>query len=129
VSEANKELVRAGLADVQVFWDMLDEYVVWDLRAWPTLDLDDIYFGRDAVIAGSRKYWGAWDEYEIEAEELFDAGQSVVAILHERGRGKGSRVPVERHHPQLWTFREGRIVRWESFETRSKALKAVELDK
>jgi len=29
---------------------MLDEHVVWDLRAYPVLDLDPFYVGRDAVI-------------------------------------------------------------------------------
>ena len=127
MSERNLELVRRGLGDVEIFWSMLDEYVVWDLREWPALDLGDVHTGREAVIAASRRYWGTWEDYSVEAEELIDAGPSVVVILRERGRGKGSGAPVEKHHPQVWTFRFGRIVRWESFESKEKALEAVEL--
>ena len=125
MSEKNVELVRRAIEDVDAFWELLDEYVVWDLRSWPTLDLDGFYVGREAVIRGSRHYWGTWDDYSVEAEELIDSGPSVVVILRERGRGKGSGAPFDRLHPQLWTFRAGRIIRWDSFQTRDEALEAA----
>jgi ketosteroid isomerase-like protein len=128
MSEENLELVRRGLERVDAFWEMLDEYVVWDLRNWPdTPGVGSVVFGRDAVIETSRRYWGTWEDYSVEAEELLDAGQSVVVITREQGRGKGSGVPVARQNPQLWTFRAGRIIRWESFRTRAQALEAAGL--
>ena len=121
----NVELVRRGTQDVHAFWAMLDEYVVWNLRDWPTFDLDDVYFGRDAVIKATRHYWGTWDDYRVDPEEIIDAGPIVVVILREIGRGKSSGVPVDRLHPQLWIFRAGRIIRWESLATRADALAAA----
>jgi ketosteroid isomerase-like protein len=106
---------------------MLDEYVVWDLRQMPAPDLDGVYVGRDAVIKASRHYWGTWGDYSVEPEELLDADPSVVVILRERGRGKSSGAPFDRQHPQLWTFRGDRIIRWESFRTRAEALEAAGL--
>ena len=35
---------------MEAFWALLDEYVVWDLRDYPILDLDGVYVGRDAVV-------------------------------------------------------------------------------
>lgn len=127
MSEENVERVRRGVASVDAFWAMLDEYVVWDLRGWPTLDLDTVYMGREAVIKASRHYWGTWDDYSVEIKELLEAGPSVVLVLHERGRGKASGAPVDQEHPQLWTFREGRIIRWDSFQRRAQALEAAGL--
>ncbi len=128
MSEENVEMVRRGIESVDTFWAMLDEYVVWDMRAWfPSPDLDDVYVGRDAVIKASRHYWGTWDEYRVEAEEILDAGPSVVVILHEYGRGKGSGAPFEKRHPQVWTFRGDRIIRWDSFSSRAEALEAAGL--
>lgn len=123
----NVELVRRAVASVDVFWAMLDDDVTWDLREWPMLDLDPVYVGRDAVIRGSRRYWGTWDDYSVEAEEILDADPSVVVILHERGRGKNSGAPCDKRHPQVWTFRAGRIIRWASFPTRVRALEAAGL--
>ena len=128
MSEENADLVRRGIESVDAFWAMLDEYVVWDLRNWPvTPGIDSVVVGRDAVIQASRRYWGAWKDYRMDIQEVFDAGQSVVVIFREQGRGKSSGAPVARQHTQLWTFRAGRIVRWESFRTREQALDAAGL--
>ncbi len=128
MSEANVELVRRGISDVERFWELLDDHVVWDLRARPPLDLEDIYFGRDAVIKASRHYWGTWDDYSLDAEELIDVGTSVVVAVRERGRGKGSGASFDDRYAQVWTFSRGRIVRWELFPDRATALEAVGLE-
>jgi ketosteroid isomerase-like protein len=127
MSQENVELVRRGIESVETFWAMLDEYVVWDLRGLPLLDLDPVYIGRDAVVAASRRYWGTWADYRIEAETLIDAGASVVVLLRERGRGKGSGAPIDERLAQVWTFLRGQIIRWESFGTKAQALEAVGL--
>ena len=128
MSEENVELVRRGIANVDEFWAMLDEYVVWDLREFSErgVDLDPVYVGRDAVIDASRRYWGTWKDYSLEAEELIDAGASVVVAVRERMRGKGSGVEVLRRFAQIWTFSRGQVIRWEIFDDRVEALAAVE---
>jgi len=128
MSEANVELVRRGIENVERFWAMLDDHVVWDLRARRGIDLEDIYCGREAVIKASRRYWGTWDDYHLDAEELIDVGTSVVVILRERGRGKASGASFDDRYAQVWTFSSGRVVRWEIFPDRAAALAAVGLD-
>jgi ketosteroid isomerase-like protein len=128
MSQENMELVRRALRSVDTFWGLLDEHVVWDLReATVAVDLDEVHIGREAVIKASRHYWGTWDEYRLDAEELFDAGSSVVVIFRERGRGKGSGAPFEQTRAQVWAFSRGRIIRWEEFTDRVAALEAVGL--
>jgi ketosteroid isomerase-like protein len=127
MSQENIELVRRGVNSAEAFWDMLDETVVWDLRDYPTIDLDSVYTGRDAVIEASRRYWGAWTDYSVEAEDLIDAGSSVVLLLHERGRGRASGAPFERRWAQVWTFSRGRVVRWEAYPDKAAALEAAGL--
>jgi ketosteroid isomerase-like protein len=125
VSSENVELVRRGIESVEAFWELLDDHVVWDLRERPTFDLKPVYFGRDAVIKASRHYWGTWDDYSLEAEELIDAGSSVVVVVHERARGRGSGAPFDASWAQVWTFSRGRIIRWELFPDRAAALEAA----
>lgn len=127
MSEENVELVRRGIASVDVFWAMLDDYIVWDLRGYQVVDLDPVYVGRDAVIEGSRHYWGTWEQYSLEAEAIIDAGASVVVAVRERMRGKGSGVELDRRWAQTWTFQRGRNIRWEMFHDTSAALEAVGL--
>jgi ketosteroid isomerase-like protein len=127
MSQENVELVRRGLESVDAFWAMLDEYVVWDLRDRPVVDLDSVYVGRDAVVKASRHYWGTWRDYRLDPEELLDAGSTVVVVFRERGRGKGSGAPIDQRLTQAWTFSGGRIIRWEVFADRARALEAVGL--
>jgi hypothetical protein len=108
MSQENVESVRRGIANVDTFWGMLDDFVVWDLREAPLeVDLDAVYVGRDAVIQASRHYWGTWTDYRLDAEEFIDAGQSVVVVVRERMRGKGSGIPLDRRWAQTWTFHRG----------------------
>src|SRR5688500_843635 len=83
MSRENVELVRSGVEDVETFWGLLDEYVVWDLRECSVHDLDGVYVGRDSVVGASRKWWGTWTDYRLDAEEFIDAGSSVVVCVHE----------------------------------------------
>ena len=129
MSQENVELVRRGIQDVHVFWEMLDEQVLMDSREYPafTVEGGGVVVGREAVIEAGRRYWGTWEDYRLDAEELIDAGMSVVGFVRERGRGKSSGAPVERRWAQVWTFRRGRIVRWELFGDKGSALEAAGL--
>ena len=128
MSHENVDLVRRGIESPDSFFALFDEHVVLDARNVTTLiDLDGVYVGREAVIEACRHYWGTWDDYALEAEDLIDAGQSVVVVVRERGKGKGSGAPFENHWAQVWTFRDGRMIRWEAFLDRATALEAVGL--
>jgi ketosteroid isomerase-like protein len=118
MSSENVELVRRGIENV---------HVVRDTRPYPAVDIDGVFVGREAVIEMSRRFWGTFDDYQLDAEELIDSGSSVVAVVRERGRGKGSGAPFERRWAQIWTFRRGRIIRWELFPDRADALEVVGL--
>ncbi len=127
MSQENVELVRRGLDDLDFFWGLLDEYVVWDLSDYPIVDLAPVYAGRAAVIEASRHYFGTWTDFRMEAEELIDAGASVVLVVRDRGRGKGSGAPFDKRYAQVWTFRRGSIIRWEAFSSKAAALEAAGL--
>jgi len=129
MSRENVDLVRRGIASAESFWALLDEHVVFDTRNYPGLDIfgTPVVVGRKAVIDYTRPYWGTWDDYHLDAEELIDAGSSVVGLVRERGRGKGGGVPFDRRWAQIWTFSRGRIIRWEHFSDKAEALQAAGL--
>ena len=124
MSKTKVEIARSAWT-ADAFTALFDDYIVMDSRANPVPGLPLVEMGRDEVIKGFRQYWGTWDEYAIDPVEFVDAGQSVVVVVREHGRGKGSGVPVEREHFQLWTFRGGKLIRWEPFRSRAEALEAA----
>ena len=52
-------------------------------------------------------------------------GDSVVAHIHQWGRGKGSGAKVESQFWLVWTIRDGKIVRGAHYARRADALEAV----
>ena len=133
MSEENVEIVRSTFrrrGDPSRFFDLLDDEVEVDATSVGLLpDHSGLIHGKEAVIAYFRHYWGTWDnDYVLEPVEIIDAGgDRVVALLHERGRGRGSGTPFERHWAILYTLRGGKLVRWTTFATREDALKAAGL--
>jgi ketosteroid isomerase-like protein len=88
------------------------------------VDVSD-YHGHEGVRQVMADWIGTWDDYEIELLELREVGESVVAALHQRGRGKGSGVAMEGDVWFVWRMRGGRMVRWQMFSSESEALEAA----
>ena len=55
------------------------------------------------------------------------AGDDVVAFIHEYRRGRGSGIEVEAETAMVVTVRDGRVVRMQGYMDRSVALRAVGL--
>jgi ketosteroid isomerase-like protein len=58
---------------------------------------------------------------------VIDAGDQVVVVHYERGRGKGSGVEVEHRVANVFDLRDGRVIRKRPFANRSEALAAAGL--
>src|SRR5215216_7788773 len=127
MSQKNVELARRAMESAETFYELLDEYVVCDFRDYPLPDAAEVEFGRQAVIDMFRRFWGTFEDYEIDTEDILDVGASVIVVVTDRGRGKGSGVPLERHFAWLWTFRKGRLIRIEPHRTKESALEAAGL--
>jgi ketosteroid isomerase-like protein len=67
----------------------------------------------------------AFEDYWAEATEFVDAGQHVVVGVRHRGRGKASGIEVDMPQFQVYTLRDGRIIRYRGFRTRAEALGAA----
>jgi uncharacterized protein len=110
--------------DWQVAIEALDPDIEWDFSAidWPD---QGVARGRDEVLRFFRRFLGAWDDYGVEFEGFIPAGDEVVVFVRESGVGKGSGVRVEQAWAQVWTVRDGRMVRFRAFADREQALGAA----
>ena len=72
-----------------------------------------------------REFLDSWTDYEIAAEEILEAGDSVLVESAERGMGRESGTPVETIRFAVWTFRGRRVIRFEYFRDRDDAREAV----
>jgi ketosteroid isomerase-like protein len=108
------------------FFDSAAPDVEFDVSSSPG-PLAGVYRGQADVREFFRKWIGSWEDYELEVQELIDAGDSVVMVGWERGRGKGSGIRVENRLFTVWTFRNGKAIRIKRFSERAEALEAVGL--
>jgi ketosteroid isomerase-like protein len=87
-----------------------------------------IYVGAKAVAAYTRDYLlNPWEDFRMKAEELVEAGDSVLVRVLQSGVGRTSRAPAELRYFTLWSFRGPKVIRIESFRDRATALKAAGL--
>jgi ketosteroid isomerase-like protein len=86
------------------------------------------YLGLEGIGDYMRTFLEAWEHVTIEAEDLVDAGDSVVAAVVQRAIGKASGAPpAEFRYFQVWSFRGGKVIRLEVLRDRVAALEAVGL--
>jgi ketosteroid isomerase-like protein len=68
-----------------------------------------------------------WEDFRQELEQLFDAGDEVVAFLNTYGRGRASGVEVQPRVAHVLRFRDGKCVESTTYLDRMEALRAAGL--
>ena len=135
MSRENVEIVRsvyeaAESGDRTAVFALYDPAVEWDASRAPMPRLiggGRVFRGHDGLKTFFRERNAVWGEIEDVLEELIDAGEHVVSVDSERGRGRSSGVEVEMTQYAVWTIRNGKVVRVVWFPTRSEALEAAGL--
>ena len=133
MSEENVEVVQRAWEAAWVRKDndtalaLYDPDVQIDLTAVPHVGQSRVYFGLEGVQEWLRDLLASFAEMKVEVEEWIDAGERVIAMVHNYGRGKRSGVAVDKLEAHLWTVRDGLLVRLQIFPTRAEALEAAGL--
>ena len=131
MSQENVEIVRAMWAayergDFQSSLETYTEDTVWDDREYRPDG--DVHVGRDALVRLVTTWRAAWDDYEVELEEVLDpGGDRVLASLRETGRGKGGGIEIANRWAQLHTVRDGKITHTLVYRDPKEAVEAVGL--
>ena len=77
-------------------------------RGWPE---QHAYYGIDGARQFIEDWTAAFDDWEIELVEAYDAGgDKVVGILRQRGRSKSTGVPVDMQLAMVFTLRNGQVI-------------------
>ena len=120
MSQENVEVVRQFLAvGVEEAMVYADPGIVWNPAE------ESAGRGHDAVRESLERWKGEWDDYELRPEEFEHVGDHVLVCVRLRGRGRGSGVEIDARFYDLFTLRDGKIVRMDQFTDRSEALQAV----
>jgi ketosteroid isomerase-like protein len=83
--------------------------------------------GRTDVVLTLRRARQSFSEYRHELHELFDAGDTVVAAVRFRATTPRKPEVIQKEEAHIWTFRDGKIVRFENGRNLKNALEAAGL--
>jgi ketosteroid isomerase-like protein len=130
MSQENVELYRRGIEafnqrDLEAFLALADPDVVGISRV---LAIEgSSYRGHD----GTREWWedllGVFPDFTIEVVWVRDTGDLTVSELRNSAQGEGSPAPLEELVWQVSEWRDGRVVRWQMYESEQSALEAAGL--
>jgi ketosteroid isomerase-like protein len=110
------ERLAAGEVDL----DLIDTEV--EVRDRPEAPDPQTYHGHDGVRAALAATYDTFELMEFEPERLVEIGDHIVVVIHMRGRGKESGVPVEDRIAHLWTMRNGKAWRMQVYSDPDQAI-------
>jgi len=133
MSQENVETIRRmyerWLRDDASLFDTFDQEI--ELHPDPSADwvgVNDIYRGHDGVRSYMAQVYEAFEDYRPEVEDLLDAGDKVITLAIEHGRGRRSGARVEaRRTAHVWTMRANKAIRLDLYLDRAEALEAAGL--
>jgi ketosteroid isomerase-like protein len=143
MAQANVEAVRAlaqafqhpeamaRLASGDVDLGLFDPEIEWDNSRMANVnpDIAQVYCGHEGVRTFWRRWLEAWRDLQFEIQDVREAGDEVVLLTrNQRQWGRHSGILTEfPPFGQVFTFREGKVVRVRAFSDQQSALEAVRL--
>jgi len=88
-------------------------------------DIEGVFYGHEGIRTFTKETHENYDKYEPHLD-LRDLGNHVLAWGYVRLRGVRGGVELEVPAGDVFDFRDGKIVRWQSYGSKDRALKAVE---
>jgi ketosteroid isomerase-like protein len=125
VTQENVALVRRLLECFmagEVLWDALDEAV--EIHDHDIPDAGE-YRGHAGVIRWVQDWGAGLPVMSFELQELIAAGDAVLAVILVKARGRDSSVDVERQDAIVYQCRNGRVTRFDYYNSKQQALEAV----
>jgi hypothetical protein len=115
-------------------WAVLVEFwasvVHPDFRCTATLLGSETSYGTgaDAIRAFYLDWMAPWVTYRVVIEEARDLGDRIVLLVTDYGRRKGTAEEIKGRNASVWSFSDGKIIRFDAYSDQDDALKAVGLE-
>ena len=105
---------------------LLDPEVAYEDTTLPD-HVGETYRGHEGVSRATARWVEPYETFSIELERIVDAGDRLVSIHRVRGKARYTGIEADGPVAYLWTFRGGKVIRFESYREPNDALQAVGL--
>jgi hypothetical protein len=127
VRRTRQGFAAANRRDFDLLLTGLDPGIEYHFPDSWQIDFDPVYCGHDGYRAAWRVMLDAFEDARLDPEEMLDLGDRFLVTSTQSGHGTGSGVPHREPLFQLFTLREGLVVRQDDFQDRAEAFKAAGL--
>jgi ketosteroid isomerase-like protein len=129
MSQQNVEIVRCIYdayvsGDFEAAFSRIDPDVTFDVSIHPE---GEVYRGHQGVAEALRTWTGTWEGFRLEVQELIDAGDHIIGVEHQSGRGRGSGLPLSQTYFSVFTIADAQVTRIAWVQSRADALEAAGL--
>jgi ketosteroid isomerase-like protein len=83
----------------------------------------EAYRGPEALLEWLDEGDDSFDDFTVELLEVEELAGRVVVSMRQRGRGKASGAEVDDRITHVWTLRDGRAIRLQSFAHHEDAVR------
>jgi ketosteroid isomerase-like protein len=84
-----------------------------------------VYHGHEGVRESFERWLENFEEYQWEVERITDCGEKALVVAREEGRGRASGATIGQRIYSVYSFRDGKISRYEEFYEEREALEAA----
>ena len=115
-----------GKGDVPSVLGAMDPQIVWnEAENFPQADRNP-YVGPTAILEGVfMRLLAEWDGFTVTPEEVFDAGDTVVARGRYDGVHKKTGSKIHAQFAHFWTLRAGKVVKFQQHADTLQVAKAI----
>ena len=84
------------------------------------------YVGPNSVLNGVfMRIGGEWDDFQVSPKEILDAGETVIGHGYYSGVYKKTGKPVRAQFAHLFTFQDGKVVKFQQYTDTAQFKEAV----
>jgi ketosteroid isomerase-like protein len=131
MSRENIDAVKAGFealdqGGVEALLGFIDPE--FETTTPPELSVEPgTYRGHDGLRRYFESFYEVMEEIRFEPDDFIDAGDRVVVPVRLIARGRDTGIEAEQALAFVWTLRDRKAIRLESYPTRAEALEAAGL--
>jgi ketosteroid isomerase-like protein len=107
---------------------LLDPEVTYEDTTLPD-HVGENYRGHEGVARATVRWAEAYEELTVDLDRIVDAGDRLVSIHRVRGRARHTGIEAEGPVAYLWTFRDRKVIHFQSYRDPEEALEAAGLRK
>jgi ketosteroid isomerase-like protein len=118
----NPEAWRRGEGDMS----LLDPEVIYEDTNLPD-HVGESYRGHEGVARAGERWLEPFESLTVELERIVGAGERIVSVHRVKVRAQHTGIEFDEPVAYVWTFRDGKVIHFQSFRDPEEALEAAGL--